>query len=103
MMGPLGTASYNILKDFKDKYYLLYRTHPSVADDVFGGVLFCAVLFLHEMSWMRSETEQSQFMRIFLPTLESSRKIRLVDNFLSYTKKYIAAESQGQTCRLLSL
>ena len=40
----------------------------AVAGDVFDGVLFCAVLFSHEMSWMRPGTELSQFMRIFLPT-----------------------------------
>ena len=41
--------------------------HLAVAGDVFDGVLFCAVFF-HEMSWMRSGTELSQFLRIFLPT-----------------------------------
>ena len=30
---------------------------------------FCAVLFPHEMSWMRSGTELSQFLRVFLSTL----------------------------------
>ena len=40
-----------------------------VAGDVFDGVLFCAVLFSHEVSWMRSGIELSQFLRIFLPTL----------------------------------
>ena len=39
--------------------------HLAVAGDVFGGVLFCAVLFPQEMSWMRSGTELSQFLRIF--------------------------------------
>ena len=33
------------------------------------GVLFCVVLFSHEMSWMRSGTKLSQFLRIFLPIL----------------------------------
>ena len=28
--------------------------HLDVAGDVFDGVLFCAVLFSHEMSWIRS-------------------------------------------------
>ena len=40
--------------------------HLAVAGDVFGGVIFCAVLFPQEMSWMRSGTELSQFPRIFL-------------------------------------
>ena len=38
--------------------------HLDVAGDVFNGVLFCVVLF-HEMSWMRSGTELSQFLKIF--------------------------------------
>ena len=29
----------------------------------FDGVLFCAVLFSHEMSWLRSGTELGQFLR----------------------------------------
>ena len=40
-----------------------------VADDVFDGVVFFVGLFSHEMSWMRSEIELSQFLRIFLSTL----------------------------------
>ena len=42
--------------------------HLVVACDVFDGALLCAVLFFHEMPWMRSGTELSQFLRIFLPT-----------------------------------
>ena len=42
--------------------------HLAVAGNVFGGVLFCSVLFPHEMSWMRSGTELCQFLRIFQPT-----------------------------------
>ena len=45
--------------------------HLVVAGDVFDGVLFCAVHFPHEMSSMRSGTELSQFLRIFLPTLQT--------------------------------
>ena len=33
------------------------------------GVSFCAVFFA-EISWMRSGTELSQFLRVFLPTSE---------------------------------
>ena len=47
------------------------QVHLTVAGDFFGGVLFCAVLFPHEMSWMRSVTELNQFLRIFLHTLMS--------------------------------
>ena len=42
--------------------------HLAIASDLFDGVLFCAVLCSHEVSWMRSETELSLFLRIFLPT-----------------------------------
>ena len=41
----------------------------AVAGDVSDGVFFCAVLFPHNMSWISSGTELSQFLRIFLPTL----------------------------------
>ena len=45
--------------------------HLALAGDVFDGVLFCAVFFSHEMSWIRSGIELSQFLRIFLPTFAS--------------------------------
>ena len=32
---------------------------------VLDGVSFCAVFFSHEMSWMKSGTELSRFLRIF--------------------------------------
>ena len=38
----------------------------AVACDFFGGELLCAVLFPHEMSWMRSGTESNHFLGIFL-------------------------------------
>ena len=38
----------------------------AVTCDVFDGVLFCAVLFTHEMSWMRSGTVLSQFLPILV-------------------------------------
>ena len=40
--------------------------HLAFAGDVFNGVLFCA----NEVSWMKSGTELSQFLRIFLPTFD---------------------------------
>ena len=44
--------------------------HLAVAGDVFDGILFYAVSsFSHEMSWMKSGTQLSQFLRIVLPTL----------------------------------
>ena len=46
----------------------------AVADGVFDNVLFCAVLFPYEMSWMRYGTEMSQLLRIF-PTYSSIFKL----------------------------
>ena len=46
--------------------------HLSVAGDAFDGVFFfVCCLFSDEVSQMRSGTELSQFLRIFLPTLDS--------------------------------
>ena len=42
--------------------------HLANAGDVFDGV-FLYHPFSHEMSWMRSGTELSQCLRIFLPPL----------------------------------
>ena len=41
--------------------------HLAVAGDVFDGVFLCCV-FSHEMSWVRSGTSLSQFLRVFLST-----------------------------------
>ena len=41
--------------------------HLAVAGDVFDGVFLCYP-FSHEMSGMRSGTELSQFLRVFLST-----------------------------------
>ena len=40
----------------------------AVACGVYGGVFLCCP-FSHEVSWMRSLTLLSQFLRVFLPTL----------------------------------
>ena len=48
---------------------MVVTVHLAVADDVFDCVLFCAVLFSHEMSLMRSWNELSQFLRLLLPIL----------------------------------
>ena len=45
------------------------NVHLAVTVDVFGGVLSGAVLFFHEMSWVRSGTGLNRFLRLFLPTL----------------------------------
>ena len=42
--------------------------HLAVAGDVFGRVLFYAAFFSHEMTWMKSGTELSQFLKSFLST-----------------------------------
>ena len=36
---------------------------------------FCTVFFSHEMSWMRSGTELSQYLRVFLPTHDLNHSI----------------------------
>ena len=41
--------------------------HLAVAGVVFDGVFLCCP-FSHEMSWMRSGTYLSQFLRVYLPT-----------------------------------
>ena len=45
--------------------------HLSVAGDAFDSVLFCAVFIPMYVSQIRSGTELYQFLRIFLPTLDS--------------------------------
>ena len=50
--------------------------HLAVAGDVFDNVLFCAVLFPYEMSWLRSKTEWNQFLRTFIPTLGGAKYCR---------------------------
>ena len=45
----------------------------AVAGNVFECVLCCAVLFYHKRSWMRSWTELSQFLRIFLLILDTEQ------------------------------
>ena len=79
--------------------------HLAVAVDVFDGVLFCAVLFSHEMSWMRSGTELSQFLRLFLPTqcsmpsnVSAFRVLHsLYNSFLLYTYKHSHSLCTGVT------
>ena len=40
----------------------------AVTGDVFDGIFLCC-LISHEIFWMRSRSELSQFLRIFLPTI----------------------------------
>ena len=44
---------------FEDVYLQTYRAYQGLyrVPFVLDGVLFCAVLFPHEMSWMRSGTD----------------------------------------------
>ena len=48
--------------------------HLAIAGDICDGVLFCVVLYSHDMSWVRSRTELSQFLRFFLPTFPRKLK-----------------------------
>ena len=71
--------------------------HLAVAGEVldgagkaFDGVLFCAIFLSYEMSWMRSGTEMSQFLRIFLPTLSKMIEYKLLNHmhtFISQQEK----------------
>ena len=49
-----------------DHLYGKIAVHLAVAGDIFDGVFLCCP-FSHEMSWVRSETKLSQFLRVFLP------------------------------------
>ena len=49
----------------------------AVASNVFGGVFLCCPFF-HEMSWIRSGTSLSQFLRVFLPTLDTNSIVETV-------------------------
>ena len=45
----------------------------AAAGDVYDNVILCCPFF-HEMPWMRSGTELSQFLKVFLPTLNHVRQ-----------------------------
>ena len=57
----------------------------AVTGDVFDGVLCCAVLFFHEMPWMRSGTDLSLFPILFLNTFENN-----FAKIIIMTGKYVA-------------
>ena len=48
--------------------------HLAAASDVFDGVFLCCP-FSHGMSWMRSVISLSQFLRVFLSTLNRYRQM----------------------------
>ena len=73
-----------ILVIYKQKWVKtdLLALHLAFAGDVFDGVsLRC--LFSHEMSWMRSGTSLSQFLKVFLPTPVLCVIMGLIDLWLS--------------------
>ena len=57
---------------------LAMAVHLAVGCDVFDGVFLCC-LFSHWTSWMRSGTLLSQFLRVFLPTIQLALNWRLYD------------------------
>ena len=73
--------------------------HLAVAGDVFGGVLFCAVLFSYEMSLMRSGTELCQFLRIF-PAYSYTVKRFRVRFIFAYSRLPVYKQRQNQTTAL---
>ena len=60
----------------------------AVTGNVFDGVLFCAVPFFHEMHWMRSGTDLSQFPILFLHTFENN-----FAKIIIMTGKYVAEKN----------
>ena len=54
---------------FNVRLYGEMAVYLVAAGDVFDSISFCAVLFSHEMSRIRSGAELSQFLRFFLPSL----------------------------------
>ena len=63
--GSIIRSNLSVVNSLKQGYNL------AVAGDVFDGVLFCAILFPHEMSLMRSGIELNQFIRIVLHTIHT--------------------------------
>ena len=59
-----------------DHQYGEIAIHLAVTGDVIDGVFF-VLLFSHEMSWMRSGTELSQFLRGFPTYFFMTCKLRL--------------------------
>ena len=58
--------------------------HLAVAGNVLDGVFLCCP-FSDEMSWMKSWTLLSQFLRVFLPTLPHHFK-KIIKIILRYKK-----------------
>ena len=47
-----------------DHLYWQMAVHLAVAGDAFDGIFLCYP-YSHEMSWMRSGTQWSQFLKLF--------------------------------------
>ena len=73
-------------KDFRFPAWEI-AVHLAVAGDVFDGVfLWCP--FSREMSWMRSGTLLSKFLRVFLPTLDFFKLIYYTVPLLQHPKEF---------------
>ena len=55
-------------------------------------VSFCAVFF-HDMSWMKSGTELSLFLRVFLPTIYSLTRVLMFCFNTEHMRKLLMAGS----------
>ena len=55
-----------------DYLYGIKAVHLAVAGDVFDGFFLCYP-FSHEMSWMRSGIQLSQFVLVFLHTFKTAQ------------------------------
>ena len=57
--------------------------HLAVTGDVIDGVFILCCPFSNEMYYMRSGTESSQFLRVFLPTLDCRMLLQKLENLSS--------------------
>ena len=73
---PTGTNYSSLVADL---FLFCYQR------DFFCGVLFSAVLFFHEIYWMRSGTELSQFLRIFPTYTLSGSLFQKITNLKLFT------------------
>ena len=65
--------------------------HRAVAGGVFDCVFLCCP-FSHEMSWMRTGTKLSQFLRVFLPT----HSLKLTLGRMAGVAHFISGHEQAQ-------
>ena len=71
-----------------------------IAGDVFDGVLFCAPLFFHEMSWVRSGTELNQFLSTYSSICSNVRTcIELMSGLLQEQQRCAVMFGSRRLCQ----